>query len=82
VELAQHNVQVNANAFNYLDNPTYFPAEKQVDPRFQEKLKREVPLGRMVSAAEGAEFAAYLCSAAADCFVGQVFPMCGGWLQR
>jgi 2-keto-3-deoxy-L-fuconate dehydrogenase len=82
VELAQHNVQVNAIAFNFLDNPTYFPAEKQADPRFQEKLKREVPLGRMVSAREGAEFAAYLCSATADCFVGQVFPVCGGWLQR
>jgi 2-keto-3-deoxy-L-fuconate dehydrogenase len=82
VELAQHNVQVNAIAFNFLDNPTYFPAEKQADPRFQERLKREVPLGRMVSAGEGAEFAAYLCSAAADCFVGQVFPVCGGWLQR
>jgi 2-keto-3-deoxy-L-fuconate dehydrogenase len=82
VELAQHNVQVNAIAFNFLDNPTYFPAEKQADPRFQERLKREVPLGRMVSAGEGAEFTAYLCSATADCFVGQVFPVCGGWLQR
>jgi 2-keto-3-deoxy-L-fuconate dehydrogenase len=36
----------------------------------------------MVSAGEAAEFTAYLCSAPADCFVGQVFPVCGGWLQR
>ena len=27
-------------------------------------------------------FAAYLCSGAADCFVGQVFPVCGGWVGR
>ena len=27
-------------------------------------------------------FAAYLCSPAADCFVGQVFPVCGGWVAR
>ena len=27
-------------------------------------------------------FAAYLCSDAAACFVGQVFPICGGWVQR
>ncbi|MAS66806.1 MAG: short-chain dehydrogenase, partial [Pseudomonadales bacterium] len=26
-----------------------------------------------------AHFAAYLCSDAANCFVGQVFPVCGGW---
>ncbi|NTV59537.1 MAG: short-chain dehydrogenase, partial [Deltaproteobacteria bacterium] len=24
----------------------------------------------------------YLCSSAADCFVGQVFPVCGGWVAR
>ena len=29
-----------------------------------------------------AEFAAYLCSEPAACFVGQVFPVCGGWVQR
>ena len=82
VELAAHNIQINAVAQNFVENPTYFPAEVQADPRFQERLAREVPLGRLVSAREGAQFAAYLCSSAADCFVGQVFPMCGGWVGR
>ncbi len=82
VELAPHNVKVNAIAQNFVDNPTYFPEELQRNPRFQERLKREVPLGRLVSAREDAEFAAYLCSDAADCFVGQVFPVCGGWATR
>jgi 2-keto-3-deoxy-L-fuconate dehydrogenase len=82
VELAPHNVQVNAIAQNFVDNPTYFPAEIQANPRFQERLAREVPLGRLVSAREDAQFAAYLCSSAADCFVGQVFPVCGGWVVR
>ncbi len=82
VEVASHNVQVNAIAQNFVDNPTYFPAEVQANPRFQERLKREVPLGRLVGATEDAEFAAYLCSEAASCFVGQVFPVCGGWVQR
>ena len=82
VELAPKNVQVNAIAQNYVDNPTYFPPEVQANPVFQEKLKREVPLGRLVSAREDALFAAYLASAAADCFVGQVFPVCGGWVPR
>lgn len=82
VELAAHNVQVNAIAQNFVDNPTYFPAEVQANPRFQERLKREVPLGRLVGAHEDAEFAAYLCSESANCFVGQVFPVCGGWVAR
>lgn len=82
VEMAPHGVQVNAIAQNFVDNPTYFPPEVQANPRFQERLAREVPLGRLVSAEEDASFAAYLCSPAADCFVGQVFPVCGGWVAR
>lgn len=82
VEFAPNHVQVNAIAQNFVDNPTYFPAEVQANPRFQERLAREVPLGRLVSAREDAQFAAYLCSAAADCFVGQVFPVSGGWASR
>jgi 2-keto-3-deoxy-L-fuconate dehydrogenase len=82
VELARHNVQVNAIAQNFVDNPTYFPADVQGDARFQQRLQREVPLGRLVSAREDAEFAAYLCSDAANCFVGQVFPVSGGWAVR
>jgi len=82
VEMAAHNIQINAIAQNFVDNPTYFPAEVQSNPQFQDRLKREVPLGRLVSAREDAEFAAYLCSPQANCFVGQVFPVCGGWVQR
>ncbi len=82
MEAAPHDVQVNAIAQNFVENPTYFPPDVQANPRFQERLKREVPLGRLVSAREDAEFAAYLCSDAANCFVGQVFPLCGGWVSR
>jgi 2-keto-3-deoxy-L-fuconate dehydrogenase len=82
VELAQDNIQLNAIAQNFVENPTYFPPEVQADPRFQARLKREVPLGRLVKAEEDAKFVAYLCSEAANCFVGQVFPMSGGWAVR
>ncbi len=82
VEVAPHKVQVNAIAQNFVENPTYFPPEVQADPAFKERLKWEVPLGRLVGAREDAMFAAYLCSPAADCFVGQVFPVCGGWVPR
>ncbi|OYU92576.1 MAG: short-chain dehydrogenase [Burkholderiales bacterium PBB5] len=82
LELAPQGVAFNAIAQNFVDNPTYFPPAVQANPRFQERLKREVPLGRLVSAQEDALFAAYLCSAAAACFVGQVFPVSGGWALR
>ena len=82
LELAARSVRVNAIAQNFVENPTYFPPEVQADPRFVERLRREVPLGRLVSAEEDAAFAAYLCSDAAACFVGQVFPVSGGWATR
>ena len=82
VEMAPHNVQVNAIAQNLVDNPTYFPPEVQASPKFKERIKWEMPLGRLVSAQEDAQFAAYLCSEAANCFVGQIFPVCGGWVPR
>lgn len=82
LELAPHGIQMNAIAQNFVANPTYYGPEVQANPRFQERLKREVPLGRLVSAEEDARFAAYLCSDAAACFVGQVFPVTGGWANR
>jgi 2-keto-3-deoxy-L-fuconate dehydrogenase len=82
LELAPQGIQFNAIAQNFVDNPTYYGPAVQANPRFQERLKREVPLGRLVSAEEDALFAAYLCSDAAACFVGQVFPVSGGWAVR
>ena len=82
LELAPQQIQFNAIAQTFVDNPTYHGAEVQANPRFQDRLKREVPLGRLVSAEEGAMFAAYLCSGSAACFVGQVFPVSGGWAMK
>ncbi len=82
VELGGSGIQVNAIAQNFVDNPTYFPPEVQAIPAFKERLRREVPLGRLVSAREDAMFVAYLASRHADCFVGQIFPVCGGWVPR
>lgn len=81
-ELAATGVRVNAIAQNFVDNTAYFPPEVQANPKFQERLRREVPLGRLVSAEEDAAFAAWLLGDAAACFVGQVFPVAGGWVTR
>lgn len=82
VEVATYGIQVNAIAQNFVENPTYFPPAVQALPEFKERVKWQVPLGRLVTPLEDAAFAAYLCSNAANCFVGQVFPICGGWVTR
>jgi len=82
VEVAPYNVQVNAIAQNLVDNATYFPAAVKATLAFKERIRREVPLGRLVTPREDALLAAYLCSDAANCFVGQIFPLSGGWVTR
>lgn len=80
VEVAPHNVQVNLIAQNFVDNPTYFPPEVQALPAFRERLRREVPIGRLATPEEDAALAVFLASAEADFFVGQAIPFCGGWV--
>jgi 2-keto-3-deoxy-L-fuconate dehydrogenase len=82
VEVAPHNVQVNLVAQNYVENPIYYPPDLQANERFQASLKRQVPLGRLASAAEDASFALFLASDESDFFVGQAIPFSGGWVQR
>lgn len=82
VEVAPSNVQVNAIAQNFVDNPTYFPTEIQENPKFQDRLKREVPAGRLGTPREDALFAAFLASDEVNFLVGQAIPFCGGWVTR
>jgi 2-keto-3-deoxy-L-fuconate dehydrogenase len=79
-ELAAHNIQVNLIAQNFVDNPTYFPAEVQRLEAFQKRLQREVPLGRLATPREDALFAVFLASSEVNFFVGQSFPFAGGWV--
>jgi len=41
-----------------------------------------VPLGRLATAEEDAQFALFLASDESDFFVGQAIPFSGGWIQR
>lgn len=79
VELAKHNIQINLIAQNFVDNPTYFPPEIQADERFQARLKREVPAGRLATPEEDALFAVFLASSEVNFFIGQSFAFSGGW---
>lgn len=80
VEVAPHNVQVNATGQIFVENPTYFPPEAIGSAGLLEQLKT-VPSGRLASGAEAAEFILFLSSPASDFFVGQIFAYSGGWVN-
>ena len=80
-EVAPHKVRVNLIAQNFVENPMYYGPEVQALPAFQERLKREVPAGRLASAHEDALFAVFLASSEVDFFVGQSIPFAGGWVS-
>jgi len=80
VEVASSNVQVNLIAQNFVENPTYYGPEVQAMPAFQERLKREVPAGRLARPEEDAMFAVFLASSEVDFFAGQAIPFAGGWV--
>ena len=79
-EVAASNVQVNLIAQNFVENPMYYGPEVQAMPAFQERLKREVPAGRLAAPREDALFAVFLASSEVNFFAGQSFPFAGGWV--
>ncbi len=82
VEVAPHNIQVNLIAQNYVENPVYYPPALREKESFQASLRRQVPLGRLATAREDAQFALFLAGEESDFFVGQAIPFSGGWVQR
>lgn len=80
-EVAPHNIQVNAMAQTFVENPTYFPPSYQATDEFKERL-RGAPIGRLAEGWESAALAVFLASDESDFFVGQVFPFAGGWVTR
>jgi 2-keto-3-deoxy-L-fuconate dehydrogenase len=80
VEVAPSNVQVNAIAQNFVDNPTYFPPEVQQLEKFQKRLAAEVPVGRLATPEEDAMLAVFLACDEVRFMVGQSIPFAGGWV--
>ncbi len=79
MEVARHNVQVNAVAQNYVENNVYYPPELLANTEMLQRMREAVPLGRLARGWESAELALYLASDASDFMVGQVIPFAGGW---
>lgn len=80
-EAARHNVQMNLIAQNFVENPEYFPPEFVETDAFKQLLANGVPIGRLATGREDAQFALFLASDESDFFVGQSIPFSGGWAQ-
>lgn len=81
LEAARHNVQVNLIAQNWVENPVYYPPALTERDSFKELLAAQVPIGRLATGREDAQFALFLASDESDFFVGQAIPFSGGWKQ-
>ncbi len=79
LELASHNIQVNAIAPNFIESPDYFPPELMNDPEKGPRVLKNVPLGRLGTQEEAASLVAYLASQEANFITGQVVSLAGGW---
>jgi 2-keto-3-deoxy-L-fuconate dehydrogenase len=79
-EVARYNIQVNAIAQNFVENPTYFGPEITGNPEKLARVVRNVPAGRLARSEESAKLCVFLASDEADFFCGQVIPFAGGWI--
>ncbi len=77
-EVARYNIQVNAIAQNYVENPQYYPDELLTNPDILAKIRRKIPLGRLAKGRESARMAVFLASEESDFLCGEVIRFTGG----
>jgi 2-keto-3-deoxy-L-fuconate dehydrogenase len=77
-EVAPHNIQVNAIAQAFVENPIYFSPEYIATDELKKRLEG-VPAGRLATGREDALLALFLASNESDFLVGQMIPFSGGW---
>ena len=78
-ELASYNIQVNAIAPNFIENPDYFPPELLANEEAFQKIVSNIPLGRLGKPEEIAALIAFYASNQSDFITGNLMPFAGGW---
>ena len=78
IELAKHNVQVNALGPGYFRTPMTEPFFQ--DPAHRKWIEERIPAGRVGTAYDLMGTVIFLCSAASDYLTGQIIYVDGGWL--
>jgi NAD(P)-dependent dehydrogenase (short-subunit alcohol dehydrogenase family) len=79
LELAASNIQINAIAPNYIENPTYFPPELTENEAAMKKMLSNIPAKRLGQPEEVAELIAFFSSDKCGFVTGHVVPISGGW---
>lgn len=79
LELAASGVTVNAIGTNYMDFPGFLEATGADDPARRAKIEAQVPMRRLGSVEELAEFTAVLLDGRSRFQTGQFFSYSGGW---
>jgi len=78
-EVARSGVQVNAVGTNFMDFPMFREATGADDPEVMAKLEKNVPMGRLGTMDEFANFCMAFLDGSARFHTGQVVGFDGGW---
>lgn len=78
IELAQHDIQVNAIAPGYFRTQMTEPFFQ--DPEHKKWIEERIPAGRVGTAEDLAGIVIFLASSASDYITGQTIVVDGGWL--
>ncbi|NNK91330.1 MAG: SDR family oxidoreductase [Acidimicrobiia bacterium] len=78
-EVARHGVQVNAVGTNFMDFPAFREATGADDPEVMAKITRNVPMGRLGTMDEFADFCLGFLDGKSRFHTGQVVGFDGGW---
>ena len=78
-EVAGKGVQVNAVGTNFMDFPMFRVATGADDPEIMAKIEKNVPMGRLGTMEEFAQFCRVFLDGTAKFHTGQVVGFDGGW---
>jgi 3-oxoacyl-[acyl-carrier protein] reductase len=78
-EVARNGVQVNAVGTNFMDFPAFRKASGADDPEVRAKLEAQVPLGRLGTMEEFANFCGPFVDGTSRFTTGQFVAYAGGW---
>jgi NAD(P)-dependent dehydrogenase (short-subunit alcohol dehydrogenase family) len=80
IELAPHNIPVNAIAPNFLYSETYYPKARFVDNSAgRAYIEQTVPVGRLARPEEIGELISYLATMEGNFLTGSIIDFSGGW---
>ena len=78
-EVAGNDVQVNAVGTNFIDFPGFLKASRADDPEGRARVEAQVPMGRLGSLDELANFSATFVDGRSRFATGQFVAFAGGW---